>query len=417
MEEVIRVDGGFPLRGSVTVEGAKNSALKLMAASVIADGVTVIHNVPRISDVDVMADVLRALGAHVDQDDHTVIIDTSGITSYETPYELVAKMRASISILGPLLTRFGCAMVPMPGGCQIGSRKLDLHLLGLEALGVHFDTAHGYIHATAPDGMVGNNVMLTFPSVGATENTMMAAISAKGTTVIDNAAREPEIIDLANFLNKMGARVSGAGSPVITIEGVDEFVPCEHTTVGDRIEAGTFLVAGALGRGPVTVEGVNPQYLYLELLKMEAMGVRVQRGADSITVWNEGAFKPVDIQTLPHPGFATDLQAQFMVMCSIAQGSSVITENLFENRFMTASELCRMGADIRIESHHALITGVEGLSGAPVQSPDLRGGAALVCAGLIAEGTTTVSKLEHIDRGYERFTEKLASLGAHITRG
>ena len=417
MEEVMRIRGGNHLEGVVPIAGAKNSALKLMAASVIAPGVSVIHNVPHIADVEVMADVLRALGATVEQDDHTVRIDTSNLDSFETPYELVAKMRASISILGPLITRFGRAKVALPGGCQIGSRKIDLHLLGLEALGVKFSTEHGYIHATTPHGMKGTDIYLNFPSVGATENLMMAGISAEGTTVIDNAACEPEIRDLANMLNEMGAHVSGAGTPVITIEGSRDFTPCEHTVIGDRIEAGTFLVAGALCGGPVTVTGVDPGNLALPLDKMRKMGCEVAKDADSITVRRENPLRPADIQTLPYPGFPTDLQAQFMVMCAVADGNSVITENLFENRFMTAAELVRMGADIRIESHHALVTGVPQLSGAPVESPDLRGGAALALAGLIADGETTVGNLHHIDRGYESFVDKLRAIGADVERG
>lgn len=417
MEEVIRVSGGNRLEGTVNIGGAKNSALKLMAASVIASGVTTIHNVPNISDVLVMADVLRALGAQVDQSDHTLVIDTTNLSSYETPYELVAKMRASISILGPLLTRFGIARVALPGGCQIGSRKLDQHVLGLESLGVQFNTEHGYIHATTPQGMHGASFALNFPSVGATENLMMAGISAEGTTVVDNAACEPEIIDLANMLCEMGAHIEGQGTPTITIEGVHDFHPCEHTTIGDRIEAGTYLVAGALCGGPVTVKGVEPRFLNLPLTKLSLMGCEVSRGQHEVTIKCDGRFKALDIQTLPYPGFPTDLQAQFMVMCAVANGNSVITENLFENRFMFASELMRMGADIRIESHHALVTGVGSLSGAQVESPDLRGGAALVLAGLIADGETTISNLNHIDRGYENLTEKLLNLGANISRG
>jgi len=417
MGEVIRVRGGNHLEGTIAIGGAKNSALKLMAASVIASGVTTLHNVPRISDVEVMADVLRALGAKVTQEDHTVIIDTTELTSCETPYELVAKMRASISILGPLLTRFGEARVALPGGCQIGSRKLDQHIIGLEMLGVRFDTAHGYIHATTPDGMTGSTYTLNFPSVGATENLLMAGISAKGTTVIDNAACEPEIVDLVSMLNDMGARITGQGTPTITIEGVDSFHPCTHTTIGDRIEAGTYLVAGALCGGPVTVTGVDPRTLGLVLGKLRTMGCSVDAGDGSITVSHDGRFLPADIQTLPYPGFPTDMQAQFMVMCALAEGNSVITENLFENRFMFAAELLRMGAEIRIESHHALVSGVATLSGAEVESTDLRGGAALVLAGLVADGETVVSNLVHIDRGYEDFVPKLASLGACISRG
>lgn len=416
MEEVIRVQGGHDLSGTLTAHGAKNSALKLMAASVIAQGVSIIHNVPVISDVFVMSDVLRALGAKVEQRGHTVIIDTADLDSYHTPYELVAKMRASISILGPLISRFGKAVVAMPGGCQIGSRKIDQHIVGLEALGVEFDFEHGNISASTPHGLRGADITLNFPSVGATENLMMAGISAKGRTTIDNAAREPEIVDLAEMLNKMGARIQGQGTPVIEIDGVDGFHPTEHTTVGDRIEAGTFLVAGALCHGPLTVEEVDPAHLTVALSKLEAMGVTVERGERSITVLREGDLKPIDIQTLPHPGFPTDLQAQYMVLCSIAKGNSVITENLFENRFMFAGELSRMGGDIRIESHHALVMGVDHLSAAPVESPDLRGGAALVLAGLIADGETVVSHLSHIDRGYEDFVGCLASVGARISR-
>ncbi|MGN0034726.1 MAG: UDP-N-acetylglucosamine 1-carboxyvinyltransferase [Coriobacteriales bacterium] len=416
MHEVISVHGGRPLEGTIHVEGAKNSALKLMAASVIASGKTHIDSVPIISDVHVMAEVLRRLGAQIDIGDHAVTIDTSTIDSFETPYELVAKMRASISILGPLLTRFGRARVAMPGGCQIGSRKLDMHIAGLEALGVTFDNEHGYIHAEAPHGMHGTSFTFDFPSVGATENLMMAAISAKGHTTIDNAAREPEIVDLANMLCEMGAQIQGQGSPTIEIDGVDRFHPCTHTTIGDRIVAGTYLVAGALCGGPVTVQGVCPDHLYLALQKLRRMGCELEVGDDLITVKRTEDIRPVDIQTLPHPGFPTDLQAQYMVLCSIAKGNSIITENVFENRFMFASELTRMGADIRIEGHHALVAGVPSLSGAPVESSDLRGGAALVLAGLVAEGETIVSAIEHIDRGYENYTDKLSSLGADVQR-
>ena len=290
MDEIIRVRGGRHLSGTVNVEGAKNSALKLMAASVIAQGVTVIENVPDISDVTIMSEVLRTLGATVTRGDHTLEIDTSHIDSYETPYELVAKMRASISILGPLITRFGCAKVAMPGGCQIGSRKLDLHISGLQALGVEFNTEHGYIHATTPHGLHGATITLEFPSVGATENLMMAGISAEGTTVIDNAAREPEIVDLAMMLNEMGAHIQGQGTPVIEIQGTRDFVPCRHRTVGDRIEAGTFLVAGALCGGPVTVCGVNPAHLDLALVKLRKMGCMVESEGDCITISRDNRF-------------------------------------------------------------------------------------------------------------------------------
>jgi UDP-N-acetylglucosamine 1-carboxyvinyltransferase len=305
----------------------------------------------------------------------------------------------------------------MPGGCQIGSRKLDMHIAGLEALGVVFDITHGFIDASIPNGLVGAPVILEFPSVGATENLMMAAVRARGTTIINNAAREPEIVDLADYLIAMGALIEGAGSPTIHIEGTNELVPvASHTTVGDRIEAGTFLVAGVLGGGPVTVQGVNPAHLEMALAKLRVMGAKLALDADSVTVSHSGAIEPADIQTLPHPGFPTDLQAQFMVLDALASGRSVITENVFENRFMFADEIARMGAEIRIEGHFAFINGVEQLSGAPVRSPDLRGGAALVLAGLAADGQTVVAGTEHIDRGYEHFVAKLAALGANIER-
>lgn len=417
--DIIRVEGGHLIEGRVAVSGAKNSALKLMAATLLAPGATTLENVPNISDVHVMGKVLKRMGATIDVlDEHTLRIDTSKVDSFEAPYELVAKMRASTAVMGPLLGRFGRAKIAMPGGCNLGARKIDMHILGLEAVGVEFDTDHGYIHATAPNGLSGASVILEFASVGATENLIMAAVRAKGTTVIDNAAREPEIVDLANMLNEMGARISGAGTPVVTIEGVDELHPVTHRVVGDRIEAGTFVVAGALMAGPVGVEvvGFNPHHLGMVIKKFEDMGVDIERIEEGVRVHRCESIEPVDIQTLPFPGFPTDMQAQVMVLSALANGNSIITENIFENRFMFASELVRMGADIRVEGHHAMIHGVEGFSGAQVTSPDLRGGAALVVAGLLAEGYTEVSAIHHIDRGYERFVDKLSSLGAVIER-
>ena len=415
--EVIQVEGGRPFGGEVTVEGAKNSALKLMAATILAPGVSRLTNVPNISDVHVMGKVLKYLGAKVEVKGlHELEIDTSDIDRFETPYHLVAKMRASTAVLGPLLSRFGEAIVAMPGGCNIGARKIDMHILGLEALGVAFEVNHGNIHATTPKGLTGTTVTLDFASVGATENLMMASVRAKGTTTIDNAAREPEIVDLANFLNEMGAKVSGAGSPVSEIEGVSELHPAEHKVVGDRIEAGTFLAMAGLGKTPVTVKGFEPRHLGLVLKKYELMGLKVERGNGECTVSREGAIRPVDIQTLPFPGFPTDMQAQTMALLALCEGSCIVTENVFENRFMLASELQRMGADIRIEGHHAIVHGVDGYSGAQVKSPDLRGGAALVMAGLVADGVTTVSDIYHIDRGYECFVEKLQGLGAAVSR-
>ncbi len=415
--EVIRIEGGHPVTGEVTVEGAKNSALKLMAATLLAPGVTTLENVPNIADVHVMGKVLKELGATVEVvDEHTLRIDTSSVDSWETPYSLVAQMRASTAVLGPLLARFGKAIVAMPGGCNIGARKIDMHILGLQALGVQFDMDHGDIHASAPNGLKGATVTLDFASVGATENLIMASVHADGVTVIDNAAREPEIVDLANMLNEMGADIQGAGTPVIEIHGVGELHPVTHAVVGDRIEAGTFVAIGALVGQPVTVRGFDPQHLGLVLRKYEQMGVTIERGRREVTVSRTAPLMPTDIQTLPFPGFPTDMQAQTMCLLALAQGTCIVTENVFENRFMFASELQRMGSDIVIQGHHAVVHGVERLSGAEVRSPDLRGGAALIMAGLVADGTTTVSDIYHVDRGYERFVEKLCALGAQVRR-
>ncbi|MHB1135787.1 MAG: UDP-N-acetylglucosamine 1-carboxyvinyltransferase [Coriobacteriia bacterium] len=410
----IIVTGGRPLSGTVRVGGAKNSALKLMAAAVLVAGESVIHNVPEISDVDLMARVLEGLGVRVVREGHSVRIDASTVTSVETPYELVAQMRASIVVLGPLVARFGRARVAMPGGCNIGSRKIDMHLNGLQHLGAEIAFEHGYIDALAPNGLTGAQVILDFPSVGATENLLMASVLARGTTVIDNAAREPEISDLVDMLVGMGARISGRGSSTLVVEGVSTLSPVEHTTIGDRIEAGTFLVAGALTGGPVTVTGFDPVHLEMLFTKMRLSGCSFDVQGDSVTVTRSGAIHPVDVATLPYPGFATDMQAQFMALMARAEGDSVITENVFENRFMFADEIKRMGADIDIEGHRAVVRGVRTLEGAPVVCPDLRGGAALVLAGLVAEGDTVVTDIHHIMRGYENFTGKLASLGADI---
>ena len=385
--DVIQVEGGYPVTGTVTVEGAKNSALKLMAATLMASGVTTLTNVPNIADVHVMGKVLKNLGAKIEVvDEHVLKIDTTGVDSWETPYDLVVQMRASTAVLGPLLSRFGKAVVAMPGGCNIGARKIDMHILGLEALGVEFKIDHGNIHASTPNGIHGETVTLAFASVGATENLMM------------------------------GAHIKGAGSPVIEIDGVSELHPVTHAVVGDRIEAGTFLAIGGLCGEPVTVRGFDPKHLGLVLKKYEQMGISIERGERECTVWRERPLRPTDIQTLPFPGFPTDMQAQSMCLLAMAEGSCIITENVFESRFMFASELQRMGANIVIEGHHAIVHGVPAFSGTQVKSPDLRGGAALVMAGLVADGLTTVSAIHHIDRGYEGFVEKLCSLGAHAQR-
>ena len=415
--DVIRIEGGHRVEGVVKVEGAKNSALKLMAATILAPGVNTLTNVPNIADVHVMGKVLTRLGAQITVlDEHTLQIDTSTVERWVTPYELVAQMRASTAVLGPLLGRFGKATVAMPGGCNIGARKIDMHILGLQALGVEFDLEHGDICATAPGGLKGTMVTLDFASVGATENLMMASVRAEGVTVIDNAAREPEIVDLANLLNEMGAQVRGAGSPIIEIEGVRELHPVTHEVVGDRIEAGTFIAMAGLVGNPIEVRGFDPVHLGLVLRKYQQMGISIEYQDRGVRVWREGPIGSVDIQTLPFPGFPTDMQAQTMCLLALGDSSCVVTENVFENRFMFASELQRMGADIRIEGHHAIVHGVSGFSGAQVKSPDLRGGAALVMAGLVADGMTVVSDIYHIDRGYERFVEKLQALGACVER-
>ena len=410
--DVIKVEGGNTLKGSVQVEGAKNSALKLMAATVMAPGVFHLTRIPDISDVRLMSKVLETLGAIVIQGDHELTIDTTGVDKWVTPYEIVSKMRASISVLGPLIVRFGKAVIAMPGGCNIGARAIDQHLAGLEALGVRFEQNHGNIHAYANERLRGTMVTLDFASVGATENVLMASVTASGTTIIENAAREPEIVDLANMLNEMGAHVTGAGTSLIEVEGVDQLHACDHETVGDRIEAGTFLVAGALCGERLEVTGFKPAHLDIPLRKMELMGIPLERLENGVIVSRSENLLPADVQTLPFPGFPTDMQAQFMALATQAHGASYITENVFENRFMLVAELVRMGANIVVEEHHAMVHGPSRLSGAPVASPDLRGGAALVLAGLVAEGQTLVSQTHHIARGYERFTEKLRSIGA-----
>lgn len=413
----IIIQGCQPISGTIQAGGAKNSVLKLMAAAILAAGQTHITNVPDISDVQTMAEVLRQLGVAVTLEQSALTIDTSTVTSYVAPPELVNQMRASIAVLGPLLGRFHQAQVAVPGGCKIGERQLDLHFSALEALGMQYHTDTVYIHASAPQGLKGAPVNLSFPSVGATENLMMAAVLAEGETVIDNAAREPEIVDLADYLVAMGAQIKGAGTPQIRIIGVRQLKPvAEYQTIGDRIVSGTFLVAGALLGGPLTVEGIKPAHLAAALDKLISMGVTVQAKENSITVFRERPLIPQNIQTLPFPGFPTDLQPQFMVLDCLAKGQALVAENIFENRFQHVRELQQMGAHIKTQGHFATVEGVEQLQGAIVQSSDLRGGAALVLAGLVAKGQTRVTNTEHIDRGYERLTEKLSALGATITR-
>jgi UDP-N-acetylglucosamine 1-carboxyvinyltransferase len=414
------IEGGNRLYGEIEVSGAKNAVLKLIAAALLAPGKTVLHNVPRIKDVETMLAVLDGLGAKTEFSGNTLSIDASSVDSYTAPYDLVRQMRASIVVLGPLVARFGEAEVSAPGGCNLGLRKFNFHLDGLRALGAEVGLDHGFIEATAPRGLRGAEINFEYPSVTATENVMMAAVLARGTTIIENGAREPEVVALADFLNLMGARIYGAGAGRIVIEGVEKLSPVEYRVMGDRVEAGTFIMATAATGGEVTVKGVNPDHLKMELPKLREMGVNLQSLENGIRVRVEdpGEIGSVDVSTLPFPGFATDLQAQMMVLLTQTSGAGIITENVYENRLQVAEELNRLDAGIDLfGGHRALVKGPRRLSGTIVQSPDLRGGAALVMAGLVAEGTTIVDGARHILRGYEGFEEKLTSLGATVALG
>ena len=410
------IEGGAPLHGEVEVSGAKNAALKLVAAALLAPGSTNLHNVPRIKDVDTMLAVLDGLGVETEFWGNTLQIEAGELASYTAPYDLVRQMRASIVVLGPLVARFGEAEVSAPGGCNLGLRKFDFHLNGLRALGAEIELDHGFIKATAPHGLRGAEVIFEYPSVTATENVMMAAVLANGTTTIENGAREPEVVALAEFLNLMGARIEGTGTGRITIEGVDELHPVEYAVMPDRIEAGTFLMATAAAGGDVTVKNLVPEHLKMELEKLREMGVELETAEDSIRVRVEApeSLTGVDVSTLPFPGFATDLQAQMLVLLTQVSGAGIITENVYENRLQVAEELNRMGAGIDLfGGHRALVRGPRRLSGTIVQSPDLRGGAGLVMAGLVSEGTTVVDGAKHVLRGYENFEEKLSGAGRH----
>ena len=385
-----------------------------MAAALMVPGEVVLERVPQITDVELMADVLRRLGATVQRENGRLLIDSSGELCEEAPYELVIKMRASIQVLGPLLARLGHARVAMPGGDAIGSRPIDIHLRGLERMGAKFTTEHGYVEGLC-DRLQGVNTLLEFPSVGATENILMAAVLAEGRSVIENAAREPEIQDLCAFLNNAGARIGGVGTPTITVDGVDQLHSAEHSIVPDRIEAGTYAIAAVATQGDVTLVDCEPSHLELPLMKLEDAGAEVTRGEGRVRVRMDRRPTTLDLVTLPFPGFPTDLQPPMMVLLSQARGSSILTENVFESRFLFVDELNRMGAHIRVEGHHAVIRGVEQLSGAPVRSPDIRAGAALVLGGLCADGRTEVYDAGHVERGYEQFVDKLTGLGAEIS--
>ncbi|WP_091651223.1 UDP-N-acetylglucosamine 1-carboxyvinyltransferase [Micromonospora pallida] len=431
--DVIRVRGGARLAGTVHVVGAKNSALKLMAAALLAPGRSVITNVPRITDIAIMGEVLRRLGCDVrfaDDDpvdpmvayggvarSRSVAIDVPAQPGSEADYELVRRLRASICVLGPLLARRGYVRVAHPGGDAIGSRGLDMHVSGLTRMGAEISGEHGFVIAAAPHGLHGAEIVLDFPSVGATENLLMAAVLARGVTVIENAAREPEIVDICSMLDQMGARISGAGTSTIEIEGVPELSPVRHATVGDRIVAGTWAFGAAMTRGDVTVTGVSPAFLEVALDKLVAAGALVETREDAFRVRTDDRPRAVDVVTLPYPGFATDLLPMAIGLASVSDGASLITENIFDGRFMFANEMMRLGADIKTDGHHAVVRGRERLSGAPVRATDIRAGAGLIIAGLCADGDTEVSHVHHVDRGYPDFVADLRALGVQVERG
>lgn len=417
MEKLI-VKGGNRLVGAVKTSGAKNAVLPIIAASILGTTPSHLDEVPMLEDVHTISEVLKCLGLAVkcSPEKNVLDIDSTEITSYEAPYELVRTMRASFLVMGPLLARIGKARISMPGGCAIGARPIDIHLKGFEALGVKIEQGHGYIEASAPEGLKGTSIYFDFPSVGATENIMMAASLAEGTTILENAAEEPEIVDLANYLNKMGAKIRGAGTDTIRIEGVEKLHGADYTIIPDRIEAGTYMIAAAMTGGDVVVENVLPEHQKPLIAKLREAGAVVEEDIDKVRVIGQNPLKAVSIKTLPYPGFPTDMQAQMMAMMVIAEGRSKVTETVFENRFMHVVELNRMGAQISTEGRSAVIDGPSKLTGCDVRATDLRAGAAMILAGLVAEGTTRIGDLHHIDRGYENIVAKLKNLGADIER-
>lgn len=418
MEKLI-IHGGHELHGRVKISGAKNAVLPIIAATLLAqDKLCVLDEVPYLNDVCTIAEVLRQLGAKVDfnRQQHTLFVDSTVLKTVDAPYDLVRKMRASFVIMGPLLARYGKAKISMPGGCAIGTRPIDLHLKGFEALGAEIEIGHGFISATAPNGLKGTSIYLDFPSVGATENIIMAACMAEGQTILENAAQEPEIIDLANFLNIMGAKIRGAGTNVIKITGVPKLIGHNYTIIPDRIEAGTYMVAVAMTGGDIYIENAISEHLKPVIAKLNEAGVKIEEDIDGIRVSCNNRPKAIDIKTLPYPGFPTDMQAQFMAMLTIADGTGLVTETVFENRFMHVDELKRMGACIKVDGRTSIVEGVPSLNGCQVKATDLRAGAAMVLAGLVANGETEVSYIHHIDRGYDNLVEKLCGLGADICR-
>lgn len=413
------VEKSGPLKGDVVISGAKNAVLPLMAAALLAEEPCVIRDVPRLRDVSFMKEILSSLGSHIEELDENVIsISTKDIISTEAQFELVNKMRASILVMGPLLARKGRAKIPSPGGCAIGARPIDLHLKGLEALGAIINRTDTYVEAIAgPQGLIGDTIYLDFPSVGATENIMMAAVLAQGVTYLENAAEEPEIVDLANFLNKMGAKIKGAGTDTIKIEGVERLSGANHTVIPDRIETGTFMLAAAITKGNVHICNAVPDHVKPIIAKLRECGVRIEVGDDDMTVRGDlGLQTATDIKTLPYPGFPTDIQSPFMAFLTTVDGSSTVIETVFENRFMHVAQLNKMGAHIETAGNKAIVRGNSKLRGSQVMATDLRAGAAMVLAGLAAEGQTEISEIFHIERGYEKFIEKFDKLGAKITR-
>lgn len=410
------IEGGRRLEGVVDVPGAKNAALPIMAAAILAEGEVVLHNVPRITDVDVMAALLESFGARVrEQAGGTLLIDTSAVASQAAPYALVSKLNASFDVAGPLIARFGRAEVPQPGGCVLGPRAIDMHLRGFELLGAAVALEHGSIVASAPR-LTGARVALAKPSVGATKNIMLAATRARGTTTIENAAQEPEVADLAGFINAMGGRVAGAGTPVVTVEGVAKLHGCEYTIIPDRLVAGTYLLGAAITAGDVTVRGIDPSMLDALTEKLAECGCRVAAEGVTLRVVGVPGWRPADVVTAPYPGFPTDLQPPYVAYMSLAKGTALVEETIFDARFVYVSELARMGADVKVSGRSAVVQGVERLQDAVVEAPDIRAGGALVLAALAAEGISEVGGLEYIDRGYEFFEERLAGLGASIAR-
>ena len=415
MEKLV-IKGGRPLHGRVRVSSAKNAVLPIIVATLLPDSPATIIDAPNLEDVRTISSVIEYLGGSVIHKGNEMIFDTSMITKTEASYDLMSRMRASFLVMGPLLAKKRHAKIALPGGCMIGSRPIDLHLKAFEAMGAEITIGNGFVEALAPNGLKGATIYLDFPSVGATENILMAAVLAEGKTIIENAAEEPEIVDLVTFLSSMGANIKGAGTNVIRIEGVKHLYGASHTVIPDRIEAGTFIIAAAMVGGDVVIENVLTEHLKPLLAKLREAGVVVEKEIDSVHIISQGRIKSADIKTLPYPGFPTDLQAQFMAMMTVGDGVSTITETVFENRFMHVGELCRMGADIRVEGRKAIVHGVPFLQGAFVRATDLRAGAALVLAGLAAHGVTEIGDLHHIDRGYDHLVEKLRGLGADIVR-